>query len=108
MKGRPSVRFTPRPKLAYLSTGSPWSWYMASTASAARSVDHALLHRSGHHRRELSRQAAANRAVEDREHIARVRRVEPPGDRGPRERHVLHVLRAGQERAVADEYYIGL
>ena len=33
MNGSPRVTFTPAPKLAYLSTGSPWSWYIASTAS---------------------------------------------------------------------------
>ena len=32
--GKPSVTLTPVPKLACLSTGSPWSWYMANTASA--------------------------------------------------------------------------
>ena len=34
MIGRPSVMLTPWPKLAYFSTGRPWSWYIASTQSA--------------------------------------------------------------------------
>ncbi len=33
--GSPSVTFTAWPKLCALSTGSPWSWYIASTASKA-------------------------------------------------------------------------
>src|SRR5690606_19831169 len=32
--GRPRVMLTALPKPLYLSTGRPWSWYMASTASA--------------------------------------------------------------------------
>ena len=35
--GSPSVTLTPPPKLACLSTGRPWSWYIASTQSASRS-----------------------------------------------------------------------
>src|SRR5690606_23833602 len=35
--GRPRVRFTARSKPLYLSTGSPWSWYIARTASNPRS-----------------------------------------------------------------------
>ncbi|MNN41622.1 hypothetical protein D3C81_1557520 [compost metagenome] len=31
--GRPRVTLTAAPKPLYLSTGRPWSWYMASTAS---------------------------------------------------------------------------
>ena len=31
--GSPSVTLTPWPKLAALSTGSPWSWYIATIAS---------------------------------------------------------------------------
>ena len=31
--GSPSVTLTARSKPAYLTTGRPWSWYMASTAS---------------------------------------------------------------------------
>ena len=33
MIGRPSVTLTAAPNPAYLSTGKPWSWYIASTAS---------------------------------------------------------------------------
>ncbi len=33
MNGSPSVMLTPWPKVAYFSTGSPWSWNIASTAS---------------------------------------------------------------------------
>ena len=36
--GRPRVTLIPWPKLAYFSTGKPWSWYMASTASASARV----------------------------------------------------------------------
>ena len=34
MMGSPSVTFTPAPKPTCFSTGRPWSWNMASTASA--------------------------------------------------------------------------
>src|SRR4029450_13626531 len=33
MNGSPSVTLTPWPKLAALSTGNPWSWYIATIAS---------------------------------------------------------------------------
>ncbi len=33
MMGRPSVTLMPSSKLAYFSTGRPWSWYIASCAS---------------------------------------------------------------------------
>ena len=36
MIGRPSVTLTAWPKPACFSTGRPWSWYIASTASHAR------------------------------------------------------------------------
>src|SRR5690606_3226871 len=35
-QGRPRVRFTACSKPLYLSTGRPWSWYMANTASTSR------------------------------------------------------------------------
>ena len=38
MIGRPSVTFTAVPNAACLSTGSPWSWNMASAASAPSSM----------------------------------------------------------------------
>ena len=34
MIGSPSVILTALPKPLYFSTGRPWSWYIASTASA--------------------------------------------------------------------------
>ena len=71
-------------------------------------VDHALLHRRGHHGGELALEAAADGAVENRQHIASVCRIEPAGNRRTRERHVLDARTAGEERAVADDHDVHL
>ena len=38
MNGNPSVTLMPWPKLAAFSTGSPWSWYIATIASKRRAI----------------------------------------------------------------------
>ena len=60
-------------------------------------VDHALLHRRGHHRGELAVQASPHGAVEDGQHIASICWIEPAGNRRASERHVLDARAAGED-----------
>ena len=107
MNGRPSVMLTPRPKLAYLSTGKPWSWYIASTASA-------VLQPLGHEQRVGGNRAARVDALAHasrdrrRDHVdvlaaevARLRRVRiEAGDQDARPRDAEPRC-AGRDRARA-------
>src|SRR3954468_15646585 len=71
-------------------------------------VDHALLHRRRDHGGVFAFHAAADRAIENRKHVARVRRIELAGRYGTRERHVLDARRALEKRAIADDDNVGL
>src|SRR6185436_9183777 len=53
-------------------------------------VDHALLHRRRDHGRELAAPRAVDGEIEQRQHVARIGRIEPTGDAGRAQRHVEH------------------
>src|SRR5262245_55794485 len=65
-------------------------------------VDNALLHRRGDDRIVFACEAAADGAVENGEHVAAVGRIELAGNARSRERDVLDVRAAGEQRAIAD------
>ena len=67
-------------------------------------VERAFLHRRGHHRVELAGEAAAQRALEDRDDIGAVRGVEAAGNARPDQRDVLDIGTAGKQAAVADRH----
>ena len=75
--GRPSVTLTASPKAARFSTGRPWSWYMASTASQLRELrrQERRVGRHGAHAGRARRGAAAR---------ARARSPRSPRGRGGR------------------------
>ena len=59
-------------------------------------VDQALLHRRGHHGRELAGQAAVHRAIDQLPAPGgALRTLEPPGSAGRRQRLMQHAQRAG-------------
>ena len=72
----------------------------------ARIVDHAFLHRRGHHGVELAAQAAVDRAIEDLEHVAAVGGVGLSRRSRPAQRNMLE-LREIDERPVADRHDAG-
>ena len=62
---------------------------MAGEGDAAI-VDHALVHRRGDHGGEFSGQAPVYGAVQRRQHIAGIGRVQPSGGGGGRQRHIAN------------------
>src|SRR4051812_18072597 len=69
-------------------------------------IDHALLHGRRDHGRELTADAAGNGAIEHREHVTRIGRIETACDAGGREWYVDHVDAAGFMRAALSGRFI--
>jgi len=67
------------------------------------SLIHALLDWRGDHRLVFRPEAAGDGAVEERQHVAAVRRVQVSSLAGLRERQVRNFRNAGKEAAVADD-----
>jgi hypothetical protein len=66
-------------------------------------VDHALLHRRGHHGVELAGEAAADGAVEDIEDVAAVGGIELAGEPGPAKRNMFDSGKTLKQPPIADD-----